>query len=133
MVIDDRSETGATERRRFRPTQAGSVEIQPERERVRLLCAGALDSRIAAEVRQECEGLFDRGFHSVVLDLSRATSLGPAAISVIAAVDRQARGAGVRLSVVPGSGSVAMTLQRTGLLDRLTLEGPARVFMDWSR
>jgi len=133
MIIDHRSETGAPAHRRFVPEQDGSIEIQPERERVRVRCAGAVDSRVAAEIRQECEGLFDRGFPSVILDLSRATSLGPAAISVIAAVDQRARGAGARFSVVPGRGSVAMTLQRAGLLDRLALEGPVQVFMDWSR
>jgi anti-anti-sigma factor len=133
MVIDDRIDAMAPGRRRFQPAQAGSIEIQPERERVRLRCGGALDPRAAAEVREEYEGLFDRGFRSVILDLSQTTSVSPAGISTIAAVDRRARACGVRLSVVAGGGSVATTLRRAGLLDRLQLEGRAEVFMDWSR
>ena len=135
MVIDDRIDAMSPGRRRFQPAEAGSIEIQPERERVRVRvrCGGALDRRAAARVGEECEGLFDRGFRRVILDLSQTTSVSPAAISAIAAVDRRARASGVRLSVVAPGGSVAVTLRRAGLLDRLQLEGSAEVFMDWSR
>ncbi|MGZ4296422.1 MAG: STAS domain-containing protein [Solirubrobacteraceae bacterium] len=134
MVVDDLSDAGlATKPWRFRPAQAGWIELQPERERVRVRCGGALDTPAAEEVRQECEGLLDRGFARVVLDLSRTTSISPAAVAVIAAVDRRARGLGVRFSIVPGDEGVAATLQRAGLLGQLQLEGRAEVFLDWSR
>jgi hypothetical protein len=54
-------------------------------------------------------------------------------VSAIAAVNRRARVRGCRFSVVPGSGDAAATLRRTGLLGQLRLEGPAELFLDWSR
>jgi anti-anti-sigma factor len=133
MVVDDRRDGIAPGRRRFEPAEAGSIKIQPERERVRVRCRGVLDPETAAAVREECQGLFDRGFRSVILDLSQTPSVSPAGISAIAAVDRSARASGARLSIVAGGGSVAIPLRRAGLLDRLQLEGGAEVFMDWSR
>jgi anti-anti-sigma factor len=133
MVVDDLSDAPATERRVFAPAQAGWVELRPERDRVRVRCGGMLDADAAAELRQECEGLFERGFQRVILDLTHTSSLGPAAVGAIAAVNHRARGLGVRLSVVPGSGAIASTLRRAGLLGQLQLEGPTEVFLDWTR
>ena len=134
MVVNDLSDAApAAEPRRFRPAQAGWIELHPERERVRMRCGGTLDARAADELRQECEGLFDRGFARVILDLSHATSLSPAAVGAIATVNHRARGLGVRLSVVPGGANIAATLRRAGLLGQLQLEGPSEMFLDWSR
>jgi aconitase A len=40
---------------------------------------------------------------------------------------------GCRFTVAPGSGDVAATLRRSGLLGMLQLEGTAETFLDWSR
>lgn len=134
MVVDDVSDAArAAEGRRFRPAQEGWIELQPERERVRVRCGGTLDTRAAKEIRQECEGLFDRGFQRVILDLGHATSIGPAAIGAIAALNRRARGLNLHFSVVPGGADIAATLRRAGLLGQLQVEGPTEVFLDWSR
>lgn len=120
-------------RRRFRPAHSGSLEVEPERDRVRVRCTGAMDSPTADALRDECEGLLDRGFSRLVLDLSEATSIGPAAVSAIARIDRRARALGSRLSVAPGLGNVAMVLNRSGLLSQLELEDAHDTFLDWSR
>lgn len=140
MVVDDLSDAPAAERplasaaeRREAPAQVGWIELRPERDRVRVRCGGALDADAVAELRQECEGLFERGFERVILDLSHVASLGPTAVGTIAAVNHRARGLGVRFSVVPGTGGIASTLRRAGLLGQLQLEGPTEVFLDWSR
>jgi anti-anti-sigma factor len=134
MVVKDLSDPApATERRRFRPSQPGWIELAPERERVRVRCGGALDAAAANELRQECEGLFERGFARVIVDLGHAISLSPAAVGAIAAINHRARGLGVRFSVVPGGADIAATLRRAGLLGQLQLEGPTEVFLDWSR
>jgi anti-anti-sigma regulatory factor len=109
------------------------IEIEPERDRVRVRCGGALDAPYAMQLRQDCEGLIQRGFTRVILDLSRATEITLAVVSAIAAVNRTARAQGCRFSVAPGSGDVAMTLRRSGLLGLLQLEGAAETFLDWSR
>ena len=85
------------------------------------------------QLRQDCEGLIQRGFTRVILDLSRATEITLAVVSAIAAVNRTARAQGCRFSVAPGSGDVAMTLRRSGLLGLLQLEGATETFLDWSR
>lgn len=126
-------EEQAVEDRRFRPRQEAWVTIDPERDRVRVRCGGALDGAAAGQLREDCGGLIDRGFTRVILDLSQATSISPAVVSAIAAVDRRARTRGCRLSVVPGSGGAAATLRRAGLLGQLALEGATETFLDWSR
>jgi anti-anti-sigma regulatory factor len=133
MAVNDLTDAPASERRRFRPAEAGWVELAPERERVRVRCGGTLEARAAGELRQECEGLFDRGFARVILDLSHATTLSPAAVGAIATVNHRARSLGVRFSVVPGAAHIAATLRRAGLLGQLQLEGPTEVFLDWTR
>ena len=109
------------------------VELHPERDRVRVRCGGVLDAATAEELRHECDGLFDRGFARVILDLTHVDSVSPAAVGTIAAVNHRARSLGVRFSVVPGGADVAGTLRRAGLLGQLQLEGPTEMFLDWSR
>jgi anti-anti-sigma factor len=133
MVVHDVSDAAPAANRRFAPATAGWVELQPERERVRVRCGGAMDAGTADELRQECDGLFDRGFARVILDLGHAESLSPAVVGAIAAVNHRARSLGVRFSVVPGGAEVAATLRRAGLLGQLQLEGPTEMFLDWSR
>jgi anti-anti-sigma regulatory factor len=109
------------------------IEIEPERDRVRVRCGGALDAPAAVQLRQDCEGLIERGFERLILDLSRTTVITLAVVSAIAAVNRAARAQGCRFSIVPGSGDVAVTLRRAGLLGQIQLEGAAEMFLDWSR
>jgi anti-anti-sigma regulatory factor len=109
------------------------IRIDPERDRVRVRCAGVLDDSAASRLIEECAGLIDRGFDRVILDTSQATAIAPAVVSAIAAIDRRARAQGCRFSVAPGGGDAAATLRRAGLLGQLRLEGTAEVFLDWSR
>jgi anti-anti-sigma regulatory factor len=113
--------------------EASQITIDPERDRVRVRCVGTLGDDAAVQLAQDCDGLIDRGFDRVILDLTQATAVAPAAVSAIAAVIRRARAHGCRLSVVPGSGEAAATLRRAGLLGQLRLEGAAETFLDWSR
>ena len=113
--------------------EASQIRIDPERDRVRVRCVGALDDDAAVQLAGDCDGLIDRGFDRVILDLTQATDVAPAAVSAIAAVIRRARVHGCRLSVVPGSGNAAATLGRAGLLGQLRLEGAVETFLDWSR
>jgi anti-anti-sigma regulatory factor len=107
------------------------VRINPERDRVRVSCGGALDGVIAAALREDCTGLIDRGFDRVILDLSETTDIVPGVVSAIATVNRRARARGCRFSIVPGP--TLDTLSRAGLLDQLALEGVSYTFLDWSR
>jgi anti-anti-sigma regulatory factor len=113
--------------------EATRIRIDPERDRVRVRCAGALDDGAADQLTEDCAGLIDRGFTRVILDTSQATAIAPAVVSAIAAIDRRARARGCRFSVAPGSGDAAATLRRAGLLGQLRLEGAADVFLDWTR
>jgi anti-anti-sigma regulatory factor len=113
--------------------EAREIRIDPERDRVRVRCVGALDDASAVQLTEDCAGLIDRGFDRVILDLSQATVIAPAVVSAIAAVDRRARAQACQFSVVPGRGGAAATLHRAGLLGQLRLEGPAELFLDWSR
>jgi anti-anti-sigma regulatory factor len=109
------------------------IRVEPERDRVRVSCGGALERAEARQLREDCGGLIDRGFDRLILDLTEATSVAPAVISAIASVDRRARVRGCRFSVAPGTGRAAATLRRSGLLGQLQLEGGREMFLDWSR
>ncbi len=110
------------------------IKIDPERDRVRVRCAGELAGRVAAQLGHDCEGLIDRGFTRLILDLSRTTAIAPSAVTAIAVVDHRARTMGCRLSiVVPGNPSAAAALRRAGLLGQLHLDGADETFLDWSR
>ncbi len=113
--------------------EATRIRIDPERDRVRVRCTGALDDGVADQLIEDCAGLIDRGFTRVILDMSQATVIAPAVVSAIAAVDRRARERGCQFSVAPGRGEAAATLRRAGLLGQLRLDGVAEVFLDWSR
>jgi len=108
------------------------TRVEPERDRVRVSCSGALDRVAARQLREDCGGLIDRGFDRVILDMTEVTSIAPAVISAIAAINRRARAHGCRLSVAPGTGSGAATLRRSGLMGQLQLEGVRETFLDWS-
>ena len=113
--------------------EAPWIRIDPDRDRVRVRCGGALDGVAAVQLRRDCIGLVERGFDRVIVDLSETTEIGPGVVSAIAAVNRRARARGCRLSLAPGSGSAAATLRRAGLLAVLQLEGVNETFLDWSR
>jgi anti-anti-sigma regulatory factor len=135
MLVDlDASLDDVPSESRRRPTPpSGSIAIEPERDRVRVRCTGVIEAHGAMEIREECEGLLERGFTSVILDLAHTTSIGPAAVSAIAAVHRRSRELGARFSVVLGRSNAAITLRRAGLLAELQLEDAPRTFLDWSR
>jgi MFS superfamily sulfate permease-like transporter len=109
------------------------IRIDPERDRVRVRCGGALDGVAAAQLREECAGLMERGFARVILDMTETTDIVPGVVSAIAAVNRRARTRGCRLSVAPGHGGAADALRRAGLLGQVELEGASRTFLDWTR
>ena len=123
VALDDSIDQGHT---------APWIRIDPERDRVRVRCGGALDGVAAAQLREDCTGLIDRGFARVILDMTETTDIVPGVVSAIAAVNRRARMRGCRLSVVPGDGRAAEALRRAGLLSQLELEGVSQTFLDWS-
>ena len=110
------------------------IRIDPERDRVRVRCGGALDGAAAAALREDCVGLIDRGFERVILDMSATTTIAPAVVSAIAGVNRRARVRGCRFTVLPGSGGTVAILRWAGLLEQLELEGASQTtFLDWTR
>lgn len=109
------------------------IRIDPERDRVRVRCGGALDGVAAVQLREDCTGLIERGFARVILDMAETTDIVPGVVSAIASVNRRARTRGCRLSLVPGRGRAADALRRAGLLGQIELEGASRTFLDWTR
>jgi anti-anti-sigma factor len=94
---------------------------------------GSLSSNQAQQLESEGTDLLARGFGWLVLDLRQTTSIGPAGIAAIAGLARRVRLAGARLTTRSGPASVMRTLQRSGLLQFLELEGAPRQFFEWSR
>lgn len=119
--------------RRFRSSTQQPIAVEPERDRVRVRCTGALDARAATQLRDECEGLLARGFACIVVDLGQSASIGPAGVTAIATIEQRARMLGARLSVVPPTGAAAASLRRAGLLGHLQLDGADDMFWDWTR
>jgi anti-anti-sigma factor len=109
------------------------LELEPDRARVRVRPIGPLDAVAAAELEAECDGLLERGFDAIVLDLSATTALSPAAVGVIAAVQRHAHRQAALLTVVPGNELTTGVLRRSGLLAQLMVAGGPTTFFEWSQ
>jgi anti-anti-sigma factor len=97
------------------------VRLEPRRERLVVVPRGELDIQSAERLRSAMREQFDSGFEHVVADLREVSFIDSSGIRVLWQEHQHAEGAGVRLSLIPGSGEVGRALRMTGLLERMHL------------
>ena len=98
-----------------------TLEVRPERERVRVALAGELDLATADRVGAEVNGLLDRGFGDIVLDLRDLTFMDSSGIHVLLTATRAAHERGARLGVVLAPGPMARAVDLCGVRDQLNV------------
>jgi anti-anti-sigma factor len=99
------------------------VEVQPERDRVRVHPVGDLDLTTVAEVRAHLEELITAGFSDLILDLRRTTFLDSSALHMLVEINSAAANDGFELTIAPGPPNVQRAFELTGLDTQLPFDG----------
>jgi anti-anti-sigma factor len=101
------------------------VEVQPERDLVRVYPVGDLDLATVAEVRAHLDELGAAGFSHLILDLCRTTFLDSSALHMVVELNSAAANDGFEFTIAPGSPTVQRVFELTGLDTRLPFDGAA--------
>ena len=94
------------------------VDVQPERERVRVIPRGELDLNTIPQLETQIEALRSGGFRRIVLDLRQLTFMDSTGLRLLLELDAESRADGFRFAIIDGEGPVRRLLQLTGIEDR---------------
>jgi len=89
------------------------VEVQPERERVRVVPHGELDLVTVPRLEAQIEALRSRGFESVALDLRQLTFMDSTGLRLLLRLQAESRSNGFRFVVIDCEGPVRRLLRLT--------------------
>ena len=101
------------------PPSPFRVDVQPERDVVRVTPVGELDLTTVTAVDEQVAELRAAGFAHVVLDLRGITFMDTTGLQLILALDNAARADGLHLSLVQGPPAVERVFDLCGVLERL--------------
>ena len=99
--------------------EAFRVEIQPGRERVRVVPHGELDIATAPDTAREIDSLIERGFRAIVIDLRRTTFIDSTGVHLLL---RQARRPDLSMTVIDGPQTVSRVIDLAGARELLSFE-----------
>jgi anti-anti-sigma factor len=110
------------------PSQADTssefrVEIEPDRDAVRVCPIGEIDLSTVGEVRAQLDELRSAGFSRLILDLRRTTFLDSSGVRLALDVHTASAADGTEFAIVPGPQDVQRTFEVAGLSDRLPFIG----------
>jgi anti-anti-sigma factor len=110
------------------PSQADTssefrVEIEPDRDAVRVCPVGEIDLSTVGEVRAQLDELRSAGFSRLILDLRRTTFLDSSGVRLAFDVHTASAADGSEFAIVPGPHDVQRTFEVAGLGDRLPFIG----------
>jgi anti-sigma B factor antagonist len=94
------------------------VDVQPERERVRVIPHGELDLVTVQQLETQIDELRSGGFPRIVLDLRQLTFMDSTGLRLLLELDAQSRADGFGFAIVDGEGPVRRLLELTGVEDR---------------
>jgi anti-sigma B factor antagonist len=101
------------------PSSGFRLEVEPERDAVRVCPIGEIDLSTVGEVRAELDELRSAGFRRLILDLRRATFLDSSGVRLALDAHATAAADGTEFAIVPGPAAVQHTFEVAGLSDRL--------------
>ena len=101
------------------PSAGFRIEVQPARHRVLVAPHGELDIATVPNLGQELDGLVERGFRAIVIDLRPTTFIDSSAVHLLL---RQTARHDAAVSVIPGSRIVTRVLDIAGVRDVLPFE-----------
>ncbi len=91
-----------------------TCDVQPERDRARVVLAGELDMATVEPLEREVDSLVDSGFRRVVLDLRGLTFLDSSGLHYLLTLARRASHDGLRLELIQGGDDVRRLFELTG-------------------
>src|SRR5215207_420725 len=91
------------------------VEIEPEREHVRVIPHGELDLVTVEELRTQIDELRSNGIAEIVLDLRQLSFMDSTGLRLLLTLDAAARSDGFDFSILDGEGPVRRLLELTRL------------------
>ncbi len=103
----------------FEPVRPFRVDVEPERETVRVVPVGELDLATVDHVGEQVRDLYEAGFDRVVLDLRKVSFIDMTGLRLILALDGDARRYGTDFGLIAGRGSVQRVFEICGLVERL--------------
>lgn len=95
------------------------IEIQPQGDRVLVVLHGELDIATAPGLDDEIDGLVERGFGELVIDLRRTSFIDSSGLHLLV---RQAARPDAAISVIVGRPSMRRIFDIAGVLDVVRLE-----------
>ena len=104
------------------PADAFRIEIQPDRRRVLVALHGELDIDTAAGVAEEIDGLVERGFSAIVIDLRPTTFIDSTGVHLLL---RQTARTDARVTVIDGPQVVSRVFDLAGVRVALAFETPS--------
>jgi anti-anti-sigma factor len=103
------------------------IEVEPEREAVRVCPIGEVDVGTVGEVRAQLDELKSSGFPRVVLDLRRTTFLDSSGLHLAVEVNAASAADGFAFALIAGPREVHRVFEVTGLSARLPFVDPRAV------
>jgi anti-sigma B factor antagonist len=100
------------------------VDVEPERESVRVAPVGELDLATVEKLRAEVERLREAGFSALVLDLRGVRFLDSTGLRLVLELDAAAREASQELTIIRGSAVVQRIFEVTQVSERLNFVDP---------
>lgn len=94
-----------------------TLDVRPDRERVHVVPAGELDMATCPLVEAEVDGLLERRFRHVVIDLRQLTFIDSSGAHLLLNAGRRAQASGSRLSLMLAPGAVSRVLELCGVLE----------------
>jgi anti-anti-sigma factor len=95
------------------------VDVEPEREFVRVCPSGEIDIATTGTVRERIADLMMDGFRRILVDLRQATFLDSTGLHLMVDLDASSRTGGWRFAIIAGPAEVQRAFEVTGLLARL--------------
>ena len=100
------------------------VDVEPERESVRVAPVGELDLATVDKLRAEVDRLRESGFTDITLDLRGVRFLDSTGLRLVLELDAAARTASHELCVIRGSDVVHRIFEVTQVAERLNFVEP---------
>jgi anti-anti-sigma factor len=95
------------------------VEVQPERDSVRVVPVGEVDIATVGEIDARLRELNQAGFRHFVLDLRRLTFIDSSGVRLVLTWHAAARQNGIDFMVLEGPPAVQRVFELAGVLDHL--------------
>ena len=110
------------------------IDVEPERDAVRVCPCGEVDLTTAGAIREKSEEMGALGFRRVVLDLRGVTFLDSTGLHLVLELLALSRDAAWEFAVVEGPADVQRVFELTGVRSLVPFIAPTEIrYARWSR